>query len=203
MDDPGEIIDLERQGSKHLSCTQLRQRLEEEMDDETTATANIKRNLDQKVYCSVSSCNQIFAKECSNIRYIIMRKKHESFETQDSFHRFMYLVYTTILGCIFTVVNFIIACTNMAPALGYDKSHLNAIIWVLPISMVVSFLYLAYMVFVCLSFNRSTTYPAMTSILTVVLVFQGASTVYSARVRDMFKPIPDSLRDSVKTILRL
>lgn len=48
MDDPGEIIDLERQGSKHLSCTQLRQRLEEEMDDETTATANIKRNLDQK-----------------------------------------------------------------------------------------------------------------------------------------------------------
>lgn len=111
MDDPGEIIDLERQGSKHLSCTQLRQRLEEEMDDETTATANIKRNLDQKcvidhifdiqrVYCSVSSCNQIFAKECSNIRYIIMRKKHESFETQDSFHRFMYLVYSNYMSGI-------------------------------------------------------------------------------------------------------
>lgn len=48
MDDPADIIDLERQGSKHLSCTQLRQRLEEEMDDDTTTTANIKRNLDQK-----------------------------------------------------------------------------------------------------------------------------------------------------------
>ena len=34
----------------------------------------------------------------------------------------------TILGCIFTVVYFIIACTNMAPALGYDKSHLNAVL---------------------------------------------------------------------------
>ena len=200
----GEIIDLERQGSKHLSCTQLRQRLEEEMDDETTATANIKRNLDQKGFTAPylaaiksSRRNVVIFATLSCILSIVLCILFIVTTCQE-YNKDGRVYVATILGCIFTVVNFIIACTNMAPALGYDKSHLNAIIWVLPISMVVSFLYLAYMVFVCLSFNRSTTYPAMTSILTVVLVFQGASTVYSARVRDMFKPIPDSLRDSVK-----
>lgn len=92
--------------------------------------------------------------------------------------------------------------TNLIYILYIVPWYFHQIMWVIPILIVVSFVYLAYLVFVCLVKDRSQTYPAMTSILTVVLIFQvirdyidslqGASTVYSVRVRDMFKPIPDS-----------
>lgn len=121
------------------------------MNDDTAATANIKRNLDQKYsvawvcntqrfYSSLSSCHQIITEKCSYICYSIMRTGYEEFYEQQVLSIVLCILFivttcqeynkdgkvyvSTILGCVFAVVNFIVACTNMAPSLGYDKSHL-------------------------------------------------------------------------------
>ena len=48
MSDSPEIIDIERESSKHLSFRQLCEQHEGDCDDNTAITANIKRELDQK-----------------------------------------------------------------------------------------------------------------------------------------------------------
>lgn len=48
MSDDSVRIDITRNNSKHLSCRQLRERIEEEMEDTNTITANAKRELDAK-----------------------------------------------------------------------------------------------------------------------------------------------------------
>ena len=48
MSSSPEIIDIERTSSKHLSFRQLYEQHERDLDDDTTMTANVKRELDQK-----------------------------------------------------------------------------------------------------------------------------------------------------------
>ena len=48
MSDDSVRIDITRNNSKHLSCRQLRERIEEEMEDTNSISANAKRELDAK-----------------------------------------------------------------------------------------------------------------------------------------------------------
>ena len=48
MSDDSVRIDMTRNNSKHLSCRQLRERIEEEMEDTNSISAHAKRELDAK-----------------------------------------------------------------------------------------------------------------------------------------------------------
>ena len=48
MSDDSVRIELSRNGSKHLSCRQLREKIEGEMEDENSVNAVAKRQLDEK-----------------------------------------------------------------------------------------------------------------------------------------------------------
>ena len=54
MSDDSVRIDMTRNNSKHLSCRQLRERIEEEMEDTNSISAHAKRELDAKyLICSL------------------------------------------------------------------------------------------------------------------------------------------------------
>ena len=54
MSDDSVRIDITRNNSKHLSCRQLRERIEEEMEDTNSISAHAKRELDAKyLICSL------------------------------------------------------------------------------------------------------------------------------------------------------
>ncbi|KAK8799954.1 hypothetical protein WA588_002774 [Blastocystis sp. NMH] len=178
-----ETIDVGRKMSKHLSYRDLQERMQSgSSGDRTESIANIKHTLDQKgfttpylmtirsfkrktiLFSIITGILALFV-ECFFIKTVVVEFKESS------------KVYvSTILGCLLSLIHLICACTNMVPSLIYDKSHQNAMIWVLPITITFSFAYLIYLVYECLKSVRTSLYTVLSILLALVMIAQVAFT---------------------------
>ena len=209
MEDKTSVFSLGETGQKHLSCKRLRDKLDEEMGEDIEAIAATKRelsanNVTSAVLAQIKKINRysvIFSIVASITSAICLCIFASIFSYEWEQEKTVYPA--TILGVILVVVAFSFMVANAATPNFYEKSHLTIMLWCVPIIITALFAYSAYIVsmFFVEEFNAS--YLSLAIFLVIVIIFMIVAEVYLLRVRDLFKTVPDHLRESTIRIIKM